>query len=37
MGLFSNNNGTFKRGDRVTIKYMGVLHRRKRQGSCRGF
>ena len=24
MGLFSNNNGTFKRGDRVAIKYMGV-------------
>lgn len=24
MGLFSNNNGTFKRGDRVTIRYMGI-------------
>lgn len=24
MGLSSNNNGTFKRGDRVKIKYMGI-------------
>lgn len=24
MGLFSNNNGTFQRGDRVIIKYMGI-------------